>query len=671
MGKKKKHYARHVDPGKERVFRVVLLSIPLLFFLLLEAGLRISGYGGNTDLFIKTEWKGIEYYSIYPGVVDRYFSRDGFSTYTSRDMFRVNKSENTYRIFCLGASTTIGFPYMFNASYSALLRDRLTTVFPERHFEVVNVGITAVNSYTVADIARELVAYEPDLFIVYTGHNEFYGALGVGSTESIGKSRSIIRMYLSLQKIKTVRLINDAVLYIASVVRSDGPQQGGTLMEEMVGSQSIPYNGIDYTIAMKNFRLNLEAVVESAQRANIAIILSTVVSNLRDQHPFYPEFHAEVTDEQRNEWQTYYEQGERLYASGDREEALDAYRHILVMDTTRADVHFRIARILLEHGEFTSAREHFVKARDYDMLRFRASSELNDIIRRIAADRDIVLADMEKAFDGQAPYGIPGNELFWEHVHPTFDGYFLMAKVLRESMAEAGIPVPANEWDLSLNKTEDEYRIYAGVTEFDHAAARMRIEILTSRWPFRQDPVPVSIQPTTGAENLAYEYIYNRIGWGSAHAELAKLYFEEKDFVRLEQEYRAIAKSSMHYPHYMLLTGDAQVAQRKHRDAIDTYRTALRIEENQYIHARIAVLYIELSEYNNAAAHFQKAFGLDTIAQVKMSAEQRRRAHYLFGIALARSGDAAGATSELEKLKSMKPGAPEVTLLENEIRNGR
>ena len=47
-------------------------------------------------------------------------------------------------------------------------------------------AMTATNSFTTLDFARELVDCQPDLYIVYDGHNEFYGALGVASRESPG-----------------------------------------------------------------------------------------------------------------------------------------------------------------------------------------------------------------------------------------------------------------------------------------------------------------------------------------------------------------------------------------------------------------------------------------------------------------------------------------------------
>ena len=78
----------------------------------------------------------------------------------------------TFRIFCLGGSTATGYPYWYNASFSFFLKTRLKIIFPDKNIEVINLSMTAVNSFTVLDMVKELPEYEPDLILVYDGHNE-------------------------------------------------------------------------------------------------------------------------------------------------------------------------------------------------------------------------------------------------------------------------------------------------------------------------------------------------------------------------------------------------------------------------------------------------------------------------------------------------------------------
>ncbi len=94
-----------------------------------------------------------------------------------------------------------------------MVKDRLVTLFPDRNFEVVNLGMTAVNSYTMLDFTREILEYELDLILIYCGHNEFYGALGIASAEHLGRSRWLVKTHLNLQKLKTFWLVRATIAW--------------------------------------------------------------------------------------------------------------------------------------------------------------------------------------------------------------------------------------------------------------------------------------------------------------------------------------------------------------------------------------------------------------------------------------------------------------------------
>ena len=58
---------------------------------------------------------------------------------------------------------------------------------------------------------------------------------------------------------------------------------------------------------------------------------------------------------------------------------------------------------------------------------------MNDLIRQTVSnyhDPRVALADAEQVFAAQSPGGLPGNDLFYEHVHLTFDGNYLLARTL-------------------------------------------------------------------------------------------------------------------------------------------------------------------------------------------------------------------------------------------------
>ena len=87
--------------------------------------------------------------------------------------FLKDKPSRTYRIFCMGGSTTYGRPYDDTTSFCGWLRELLAAADDSRKWEVVNAGGISYASYRAAILMEELARYEPDLFIIYSGHNEF------------------------------------------------------------------------------------------------------------------------------------------------------------------------------------------------------------------------------------------------------------------------------------------------------------------------------------------------------------------------------------------------------------------------------------------------------------------------------------------------------------------
>ena len=66
-----------------------------------------------------------------------------------------------------------------NLTSARFLEAWLQELLPERKVEVVNLGVAAVASFPVRKLAEQaLDQLQPDLLLLYGGHNEFYGALG-------------------------------------------------------------------------------------------------------------------------------------------------------------------------------------------------------------------------------------------------------------------------------------------------------------------------------------------------------------------------------------------------------------------------------------------------------------------------------------------------------------
>src|SRR5690606_8663362 len=138
-----------------------------------------------------------------------------------------------------------------------------------------------------------------------------------------------------------------------------------------------------------------------------------------------------LTAEARDQWQEHFAAGDAALAAGDALIAERHYRAALNLDDTHAELVFRLGRLALQRRDFRAAAELLTRARDLDTLRFRTDSGLNATVREVAASLPRGgLVDLETELARAATGGVPGDDLFYEHVHLNFHGTYVAARTL-------------------------------------------------------------------------------------------------------------------------------------------------------------------------------------------------------------------------------------------------
>ena len=373
---------------------MALLIIPLLTLVVLEAALRIGGYGYPTGLFEKVHLQDRDYLLNNEKFGLRFFPPELFR-WPNPLMMEAEKPPNTYRIFIFGESAAQGDP---EPSFGAgrYLEMMLREQYPGVNFEIVNTAITAINSHVIVPIARECARYQGDIWIIYMGNNEMIGPFGAATVFGAkAPPWPLVRLGLALQTTRVGQLLMNLARNLKG--RTSGPGVWGGL-QMFLGNQ-LPPNDPRKDVVYKNFERNLKDILRAGQGAGAKMILNTVAVNLRDCPPF---------------------------AS---------------MAPLSADDEFREAEALLQRGDSGQALVHCQKACDYDALPFRADSRINGIIRDAArglANPNFVLCDAAASL---SPGGnIPGQEIFYEHVHFNFDGNYHLA-LLWAKQVEQFLPI--------------------------------------------------------------------------------------------------------------------------------------------------------------------------------------------------------------------------------------
>jgi tetratricopeptide (TPR) repeat protein len=460
------------------VFKAIAIFLPFLVIVLLEVTLRIFHYGYRTDLFVEYP-QNTDYLVFNRHASGKYFTDPAFAPSGNTELFRKKKQPGTLRFFVLGESTTIGFPYFHNGSFHRWLLYRLMHTYPDSQFEIINLSLTAVNSYTVSGFAREVANYEPDAVLIYAGQNEYYGVLGVASTQSVSGSPAFVSMMPEMREFKMVQLLTNGYARLRKHTPEDAEK---TRMELMVGDQHIPYKSLLFERGLNQFRYNMNRALAYLSKKNIPVFFSNLVSNVKDLPPF-------ISDESHSAAaKSYYQMGDSLYQA-------EKYRE---------------------------AGEYFLKAKDSDPLRFRAPEELNTIIRELCNQfSHIYLVDTKSVFEQYSPHQILGDELFTDHVHPNLKGYALMAGAFYGQMSEAGLFPPS-----PLQMTEDEWWQEMPTSPIDSIAGECRIMQLKAHWPFNDPAYNRPIPENTVEEKLAAHLFRRETNWLEVHNTLYLAYLK-------------------------------------------------------------------------------------------------------------------------------------------------
>ncbi len=352
-------------------FKILAVLLPLVLLVVVEGVIRLFG----TEPFFISEQGEPEHQTVNPAYASRYFR--GFTPQVAYNPFLNEKPDSILRVVTLGGSSTAGYPYPFYFGFPERIAARLRSIEPTRQVEMINLGMTAISSHVVRDMVPHVIQINPDIVLIYAGHNEYYGAYGAGTPN---RSRILTRILFWFKRSVLFRRFEQIIV--------PPNQSNRTMMARSTTDVSITRDGQIYDAGIENYERNLAAILRSLNQAGVQSYIGTLVSNLRGQPPLGVNLTA------REAW----ERGRKNWLDGDT----------------------------------TAAMEAFIEAKEYDPIRFRAPEAMNQVIRRLSRAHGAILVDIESFFMSQVT-----DSLFTDHLHPTTFGYDLIAKAFIHAMEES------------------------------------------------------------------------------------------------------------------------------------------------------------------------------------------------------------------------------------------
>lgn len=368
-------------PGRDRaVLYVVLITLALLGVL--EGAARVVeqwtppldvdlglGFDPDTRVFVPSPDD--------PAVLTTHpAKRQAFR----EQRFRAAKEEGEFRAFALGGSSV---NYLGDGLLG--LDGRLGAAFSGRYdrVEIINVGGLTYGSQRIVPIAAEVLKYEPDLILLYSGHNEF---------EELEQME-----FVDLEGLPWQRRLSHLALF--RLIRDRKARWTMRQLEREHNQAVMAHSDVDYLKVwqhtfspgeveerMRSFRRNLVMIAQMCKARSVPLIVGTVPSNL-----LKPSLTAESAPG--------FEPARALYAEGRYAEGLAATRRFL-----------------------------------RSVPRHQASDAENEIIRAVAEEYGLTLADVETAICAAEPHGVPGETLFSDECHLNLEGNLILIDVFERAI---------------------------------------------------------------------------------------------------------------------------------------------------------------------------------------------------------------------------------------------
>jgi lysophospholipase L1-like esterase len=299
----------------------------------------------------------------------------------------------------------------------------LQQTWPDRTIEAVNAAAMSYGSHRLRILAAELAGYSPDLFIVYGGHNEFVERRFY--ERILDRPTRLDALRAVLYRSRIFSLMSDLLESAPDKMDADdsSAETTGVLLGlDVEREYSVDVAAAERAEVEEYFAENLKAIVKLAREAGARVVLCTVPSNVREWIPNQSRFDDEVSFD-------------------DRQTVLGLLTEAKATLPSRPLASLRI-----------TSKQAFWSAglpRQWDARTTRASSELNEILRRVAAQEGTVLLDLEVAFAEASPGGLVGFNLLEDYVHPKPEGHRLITMTLRRATASVlTAPTPAGLWEL-------------------------------------------------------------------------------------------------------------------------------------------------------------------------------------------------------------------------------
>lgn len=674
----KKKPRRLIAAGKQLFFSLIIIVV---FFGGLELILAVSGvkpilltedplvgFSSNVPLFVEQRQND--------GTIILKTAKNRLDHFNDQAFPKI-RQKNTYRIFTVGGSTTQGRPFDHKVSFGGWLQAFLDEAEPGRNWEVINAGGSSYASYRVAKLMQELVQYQPDLFIVYSGHNEFL------EERSYGGLANLPPWAIDVNSMLNGTRVYSGMKRLYDSWRPDSMQQArkryevsgevDTILKYTYGPTSYHRDDELQKQIVSHYHLNLERMVLLARDTGAEIIFVTPADNLKDFSPFKSEHTEGVSGAAVDRFNRSFEKGNTLYAAGKLQEALAAYRQALSIDERYADLHFQMGRVLFDLKRYDEAEDFFWRAVDEDVAPLRMLSSMQKSLVDVAESHTVPLVDFQqilrREYLQKYDHAVFGKEFFLDHVHTNIDGYRILGLGLFDKLVSLGIVSSDATLNASQIKTVTR-QVTSSMTKSDHYKSLFQLAKVLD-WAGKFD----------AAQNLFLRHMELFGPQGDVYAQLGMVSAKRGNNAEAIDFLQKAISTGHETPEVYIWLANTYRNQGNFPLAMQAYEDKLRLDGNRVeAHTFFGIQYALQGDNESALQHFKEALQLDpdflparrnlvvTLFSLKQYDEAMARGlvilnshpdefriHYVVGAILLQQGDKNGAIKHYSTAVRLAP----------------
>ena len=436
--------------------RILAIGFGLLLLTVLEGAFRLLDLDkGETPADPFVGFSAIEPLFALNPRTNHYETAPEREHFFVKHSFHRAKPQNTYRIFAFGGSTVQGRPYSIETAFPKWLQLNLELAFPEKSFEVINCGGISYASYRLLPIMNECLSYDPDLFILCSGHNEFLESRTYRTIKPLAKPLG--GLVKAIRQLATYRFLDEAYRK-ARGNSSDKP--GKTILKKEVDALLDYRRGLEayhrdrkwHWGVISHFQENIRRAQILSQKAGIPLVILSPPANLKGSPPFKSQYGELATEDQIEAIEEWLSQANHHFQTNLFKAAqyLEMAREL---DPQYALTHYQLGHAYWAQGRIRKAKASFLTALVEDVCALRILPTMRQFLNDFCEKNKIPHLDLHSLLLEHYEEPIMGSRILVDHIHPSIEGHQVIAEATAQLLFEHYLGYPLEDAWISKRKT--------------------------------------------------------------------------------------------------------------------------------------------------------------------------------------------------------------------------